>query len=93
MFTLKPKDQLERLEWETQENFVAWLKKQKPVLPIKHETYDKCALGLYYKENGKALDVKMSALYSDLCESKLMYDINQNKTYGKVQSMLKEKGL
>jgi hypothetical protein len=78
---------------ETVEDFIIWIKKQNPSKMIDQLSYDRCALGLFYKELDIKLDIKISKVYDDLCKSELMYDINQCKNYAAVFKMFKEKGI
>ena len=76
---------------ETGQSFVTWLMKQNPSKPIDQMDYSRCALGLFYKELDVRLDIQTSPVYAELCSNHLMYDINQNKTYGGVHKLIKQR--
>jgi hypothetical protein len=78
---------------ETVEDFMTWIKKQNPSKMIDQLDYNRCALGLFYKELGKALDIKVSPVYDALCKSQVMYDINICKNYAEVFKMFKKRGI
>lgn len=78
---------------ESVEDFMAWIKKQNPSKTIDQMDYQRCALGLFYKELNIQLDIKISPIYKALCKSQLMYDINQCKNYAAVFKMFKQKEL
>ena len=76
---------------ETVEDFIVWIKKKNPSAMIDQLSYDRCALGLFYKELNITLDIKISNVYKELCESQLMYDINICKNYAEVFKMFKRR--